>query len=176
MTQKKIIFFDGDGTLWYPKMTKRREKPHWIYFDKKVKNPTKLLTVTPTTISTLTRLKKMGVILAVLSTHPRVLLDSSAVINGKLKHLKLGHFFDEVHATKEYFSSKGKFMVKILRKYGIPKSHALMVGDKYDWDYKPAQNNGIDALLMESDYEKQHPIGKKVKRTIKQLNGVFDYI
>lgn len=143
---------------------------------KKIKNPTKLLVVTPTTLSTLARLKKMGVILVVLSTHPQALLDSSAVIHGKLKHLKLAHFFDEVHATKEYFSSKGQFMVKILKKYGIPKSQALMVGDKYDWDYKPARDNGIDALLVESDYEKQHPIGRKVKRTIKELNGIFNYI
>lgn len=30
-SNKKIIFFDGDGTLWYPKKTKWTKKPHLIY-------------------------------------------------------------------------------------------------------------------------------------------------
>ena len=30
---KKIIFFDGDGTLWYPKKTKYKEHPVWLYRD-----------------------------------------------------------------------------------------------------------------------------------------------
>jgi hydroxymethylpyrimidine pyrophosphatase-like HAD family hydrolase len=30
---KKIIFFDGDGTLWYPKKTKYKEHPVWLYID-----------------------------------------------------------------------------------------------------------------------------------------------
>jgi hypothetical protein len=34
---KLIIFFDGDGTIWYPKATKRKVKPHWIYSDPKKK-------------------------------------------------------------------------------------------------------------------------------------------
>ena len=28
---KKIIFFDADGTLWYPKSTKYRKHPVWIW-------------------------------------------------------------------------------------------------------------------------------------------------
>lgn len=28
---KEVVFFDGDGTIWYPKKTKYKEKPHWIY-------------------------------------------------------------------------------------------------------------------------------------------------
>ena len=34
---KKIIFFDGDGTLWYPKETKHKRNPVWIYKDKTIK-------------------------------------------------------------------------------------------------------------------------------------------
>lgn len=30
---KKTVFFDGDGTLWYPKTTRRTRKPWWIYLD-----------------------------------------------------------------------------------------------------------------------------------------------
>ena len=34
-TKKKIVFFDGDGTLWYPKDTRHTEPPHWIYHEKR---------------------------------------------------------------------------------------------------------------------------------------------
>ena len=35
---KKVVFFDGDGTLWYPKTTKRTAAPHWVYLDPAITN------------------------------------------------------------------------------------------------------------------------------------------
>ena len=64
-------------------------------------------------------------------------------------------------------------MIEILKKRKIPKSKALMVGDSYRWDFKPAKENGIDALLIESEYE---PMKSRVKKTIKKISDIFTHI
>ena len=46
-----------------------------------------------------------------------------------------------------------------------------MVGDSYKWDYDSAKRVGVDALLINSEYE-----SVEVKRTIKKLNEIFEYI
>ena len=56
--KKKIVFLDGAGTLWYPKATKRTQKPHWIYHDPETKdNYLEHLELTPRTKETLELLK-----------------------------------------------------------------------------------------------------------------------
>ena len=174
MIRKKIIFFDGDGTLWYPKATKHREKPHWVY--KTAGTPddhcTQLM-LTPTALTTHKKLKKLGVATVVLSTHPHPPKEAQALIHHKIQHFKLNELFDEIHATREFHSTKGKFIVKILKQRGIVKKDALMVGDHYHWDYKPARDVGIDAVLIESDYMRSDPAGKRVQKTIKKLRDIL---
>jgi len=175
--KKKIIFFDGDGTLWYPKKTKYQEKPHWVYsLNESEDAHCKHLIMIPTVLSTLKKLKKLGIITVLLGTHPHPPKESANIINNKISHFKLDSLLDEVHATREYHSSKGEFMVKILKKRGIPKSKALMVGDNYRWDYKPAKEVGVDALLIESDYMTKDRQGKRIKRTIRKLSDIFNHI
>jgi FMN phosphatase YigB (HAD superfamily) len=53
---KKIIFFDADGTLWYPKATKRNKHPVRLYKDKRYKRHTDHLELTPKTLETLNKL------------------------------------------------------------------------------------------------------------------------
>ena len=174
---KEIIFFDGDGTLWYPESTKYIEKPHWIYLkSKNVDDHYKYLVMIPTVISTLKKLKKVGILIVLLSTHPHPPKEADSIINHKVKHFKLDELFDEIHATKEYHGSKGEFIVKILKERGISKSKALMVGDHYYWDYEPARNVGVDALLIESEYMKKFIQSRRIKRTIKKLSDIFNYI
>jgi len=171
--KKKIIFFDGDGTLWYPKKTKYSKHPIWLYKDKRFKNYAAHLIMIPSVLSTIKKLKQMGIITIVLSTHPQSPKEANVIINHKMKHFKLKDFFDEVHATKMYPESKGEFILKILSRRKIPKSKALMVGDSYKWDYKSANEMGVDAVLIESEYE---PMKKQVKRTIKKLSDIFEYL
>lgn len=174
MFTKKIIFFDGDGTLWYPTKTKRREKPHWVYkTNGTLDDHCSQLVLIPTVLQTLKKLKKLGVITVLLSTHPYPPKEAHAIIHHKVAHFKLNEFFDEIHATREFHSSKGEFIVKILKKRGIAKKDALMVGDNYHWDYKPARDVGVDALLIESDYMRKDPVGKRVKKTIKKLSDII---
>mgnify|MGYP003405880125 FL=1 len=174
MFAKKIVFFDGDGTLWYPIKTKRREKPHWVYkTEGTADDHCKQLTLIPTVLSTLKKLKKLGVVTVVLSTHPHPPKEAKMLIHHKIEYFKLSELFDEVHATREFHASKGEFIVRILRKRGIAKKDALMVGDNYYWDYKPARSVGIDALLLKSDYMKIDPVARRVKKTINQLGDIL---
>ncbi len=170
--KKKIVFFDGDGTLWYPKRTKYTKHPVWIYKDKRFKNHTKHLVMIPSVLSTIKKLKKNNIITIVLSTHPQPPKEAETIIKDKIKHFNLAKLFDGVYATKDYHNSKGKFILKILNKRKIPKSKALMIGDSYKWDYKPAKKVGIDALLIESEYE---PMKSKTK-SIKKLSEIFKYL
>tara|TARA_Y100000310_G_scaffold345189_1_gene462503 strand:+ start:3110 stop:3640 length:531 start_codon:yes stop_codon:yes gene_type:complete len=174
---KKIIFFDGDGTLWYPKSTKYSEMPHWIYLkSKKTGVHFKHLIMIPTVLSTLKKLKKMGVVTVLLSTHPHPPKEANSIINHKARHFKLNELFDEIHATREYHGSKGEFIGKILKERKLSKSKALMVGDHYHWDYEPAKNVGVDALLIESEYMRKIIQSKRIKRTIRKLSDIFNYI
>jgi FMN phosphatase YigB (HAD superfamily) len=177
--KKKIIFFDGDGTLWYPKKTKHKEAPHWVY---KLKGDGKFhnsqLIMTPTAVSTIKKLKKLGIITVILSTHPHPPKKAQLVLKEKIKHFNLKRLFDETIATpaKGPNISKGKFIIKILSKRKIPKSKALMIGDSYSWDYRPTRDVGVDALLLESDYLKKNSIGKRVRKTIKRLSDILKYV
>ncbi len=169
---KKIIFFDADGTLWYPTKTKHIRKPHWLYEDKSIKDYYPHLMMIPTVESTLKKLKKMGMITIILSTHPHEKKEAYRIINKKVRHFNLQNLFTEIHATREYHESKGEYIVEILKRLNIPKCRALMVGDNYLWDYKPAREVGVGALLVESDYMKKD---KRIK-TVRRLSDIFKYI
>ena len=177
MMKKKIIFFDGDGTLWYPRSTKHTKKPDWVYLESQdIKKHYKHLVMIPTVLSTLKRLKKMGIITILLSTHPHPPKEADYRINHKVTHFKLASLFDEIHATREFHGSKGEFILKILLGRGIPKAKALMVGDRYYWDYKSAKDVGVDALLIESGYLQTDIQVRRIKRTIKKLSDIFSYV
>lgn len=169
MKHKTIIFFDGDGTLWYPEKTKHTVKPHWIYKDATIKDCHQHLILISVVESTLKKLKKRGVITVILSTHPHEKDEAYKIINKKVRHFNLEELFTEIHATREYYDSKGEYITEILKRYNIPKTKALMIGDNYLWDYRPARKIGIDALLVESCYMKKD---KRIK-TIKKLPGLF---
>ena len=171
--KKKIVFFDGDGTIWYPKKTESKKYPGWIYNDPRIKNHERHLILVPSLLSTLKKLKRKGITTVVLSASPRLPKEADALLKRKIKHFKLEELFDEVYATRDYHGSKGEFMLKILKRLKIPKSKALMVGDSYGWDYKPAKERGIDALLIRAEYE---PIKHNVRRTIKKINEVLKYV
>ena len=177
--KKKIIFFDGDGTLWYPTKTKYRKIPHWVYkLGGNHKAHNSHLIMTPTSVSTIKKLKKLEILTIILSTHPQQPKEAEIIIKEKIRHFKLKELFDEIIATpdKGFYKHKGRMITKILKKRKIPKTQALMVGDSYKWDYKPAKEVGVEALLIKSHYQKQHPIAKRIKKTITKLSDVLDYV
>lgn len=172
---KRIVFFDGDGTLWYPKSTKRTQKPHWIYHDPLTMNDHKShLILTPYVVSTLRELKKREIIIVIISTHPHSAKDADVILNDKVRHFGLETLVDEVHAARNVPTGKGVVIARVLKRLKLPKSSALMVGDSYVWDYLAAKKVGVDGLLMDVIYLNKS--AGQVKRKIKNLDEVLKYI
>lgn len=156
---KKIIFFDADGTLWYPHATKRTRGPVWLYLDEELKHSyLEHMSLTPQAVETLQALREHGIITVILSTHPHEPEEAARRLEEKVRYFTLEELFDEVYATPEYHEAKGEKIVEILERLNLSKTDALMVGDSYKWDYVSAQNVGVDAVLINSDYhqEKKH--------------------
>ena len=117
-------------------------------------------------------LKEQNIITVILSTHPPK--EARKILLEKTNHFKITSLFDEIHATKNYFEAKGEHIINILNKRKIPKKYALMIGDQYLWDYKPAKDIGVDVFLIDSIYRKASPDGKRIKRTIKKLSYILN--
>ena len=172
LLNKKIIFFDGDGTIWYPGRTKRSIAPHWIYSDKKIgNNYLEHLVLIPSALTTLKKIKKSGILLVLISTHPNPQKEADILLKKKVLHFKLENIFDEFYTSREYPEAKGELMVRILKKKHIPKSRALMIGDSYKYDYLSAKKVGIDVFLIKSEYLSLE--GKRVKKVINQLKDII---
>ncbi len=181
---KKIIFFDGDGTLWYPKKTKFNEKPWWVYNDSKTKlNPNKHQILMPDVRKSLGKLKSKGIILVAISTQPQsTKAKRDANLINKLRYFKIEKFFDDIISSKIIANhskpdTKDKSMLFILKKRNIPKSQALMIGDSYMHDYLPARKIGIDCVLIEGfKHTKGDKKRQRLSKKIKNLPGIFRYL
>lgn len=174
---KQIIFFDGDGTLWYPKVTKHSQKPHWIYCEPSTMNDyLRHLVVIPSVIKTLRQLRKLGIITILVSTHPHLGKKADSILKEKVNYFGLEKLFDEVHAARNVESGKGDVILRVLKRLKLSKNSALMVGDSYKWDYLAAKKVGVDCVLMNTDYLKKSPGAGRVKHTINNLQEIFKYL
>ena len=177
---KTIIFFDGDGTIWYPKSTKRSKPPYWIYGDTKNKKISshylRHLVLTNTALKTLKKLRRQNIRLVLLSTHPHTPKIADVVLHMKLKHLKILDIFDEYCATNGSPGAKGRKIATLLKKYKLSKSRALMVGDSYHYDYLSAKSVGVYGLLLRSTYLKHPARGPKVTKMINKISDILKFI
>ena len=151
--KKKIIFFDGDGTLWYPKATKRTRKPHWVYHDEQAKDSyLGHLELTPGTKEVLSTLHERGVYLVVISAHPSVEDIALAEIKEKLDYFEISDYFYAYRAS-EGSNPQGKvaIMEEVIEKLNLTKDDAIMVGDSYFYDYLAPKEAGIDALFIQNE-------------------------
>jgi phosphoglycolate phosphatase-like HAD superfamily hydrolase len=151
--KKKIIFLDGDGTLWYPSATKRTEKPHWVYHDEKTKDSyLEHIELTPKTKEALELLHKKGVCLVVISANPSDEEVAVREIKERLDHFGLSDLIYRCRASAGSDpNGKAAIMLETIQELGLSKEDALMVGDSYFYDYLVAKENGIDAFLIEND-------------------------
>lgn len=167
-----IIFFDGDGTLWYPRSTRRSQKPYWVYAKR---SPIGHLVLAPYVRRTLRHLRRMGVTLVVLSTHPFDTARSNALLARKLVHFGLLPYFHGFSAPPTHREAKPLAMIQTLRALQLPRSSALMVGDSYLWDYRPARKHRIAALLMQSEYSPSLRLVPK-RRRLKELPELVEFV
>jgi phosphoglycolate phosphatase-like HAD superfamily hydrolase len=48
-----------------------------------------------------------------------------------------------------------------------------MVGDSYRWDYQSAQDKGVDAVLINSDYHQEAKHAEPARLLIDDLDGLL---
>lgn len=51
-----------------------------------------------------------------------------------------------------------------------------MVGDSYRWDIEPANNAGVDSVLVDSDYHQENLEKEPAKNVIKDMSEILDFI
>ncbi len=153
LENKKIVFLDGDGTIWYPEKTKRAIKPHWIYKDEEIgENSLQHLVLITSVVETLEKLKNAGVILILVSTHPHPQDVADELLKNKVNHFQLDELFDEIYTARDYPEGKGEIIDTVLKARSISPLQALLIGDSYKYDYLSAKNVGVETILMDSDY------------------------
>ena len=153
LKNKKIVFLDGDGTIWYPEKTKREIKPHWIYKDEKIgEDFLHHLVLIPSVTETLWKLKKAGMVLILVSTHPHSQDVADVLLKNKVVHFQLEELFDEIYTARDYPDGKGEIVDTVLKSRGIAPTQGILVGDSYKYDYLSAKKVGVEAILMNSDY------------------------
>jgi FMN phosphatase YigB (HAD superfamily) len=173
---KKAVFFDGDGTLWYPRQTLRRELPYLVYTDPTIHDPIAEFIATPNTASTLKILGAQGVRRVLLSTSP---LNEAEGIRHRqqiMRHVAIHDLVDDVHVAPDYPSGKSEMLVSLLGKFGLKPEEALMVGDNCEWDFLAAQAVDVDAALIGSDYERGRAEQLKINPIIEDISGVLGLI
>ncbi len=177
LLKKRIVFFDGDGTLWFPKSTRRKKPPYWIYADPVLQSTyLQHLVLTPTVRPTLKKLHALGVTTVLISTHPHPQKEAERILQKKVQVLSLSDLLDFWYTARNSPEGKGEVIMRILRKKKIPKRRALFIGDSYRFDYLSAKKVGVDALLLQSPYLRHPARGPKVQRLIHQLKDVLPYV
>lgn len=178
LKKKKILFLDGDGTLWYPKATKRTRKPHWIYHDPETKdNYLEHLELTPKTKETLEYLSEKGLYLVVLSANPYAEDIAIKEIKERLAHFGLVSLFYTYRSSEGNDpNGKASIILEILDTLGLEKQDALMVGDSYFYDYLAAKNIGVDAFFIENSVSKMPDEIPQDLQSIKEIHELVDIL
>ncbi|MBC7565139.1 HAD family hydrolase [Candidatus Saccharibacteria bacterium] len=172
---KKLIFFDGDGTLWYPKATKRTKKSHWIYNDPTtMDNYLDHLELTPGTKQALEVLKSRGMHLVVISANPYDQEVALADINERIVHFGLTDLFHSYYASRgDDPSGKSAIMLSVIEDLGFSKSEALMVGDNFFYDYLAAKNIGVDAYFIDNTISAMPEVAPIDFETIREIEDLL---
>jgi HAD superfamily hydrolase (TIGR01662 family) len=173
--KKKIVFLDGDGTIWYPSKTLRTQKPHWIYLDPETKDSyLQHLMLTPQVKEALAALKEKGMYLVVISANPYAEDIAVKEIKERLEHFGLSDFFYACRSSAgDNPDGKAAIMLETIKELGLKKEDALMVGDSYFYDYLAAKNVGIDAFFIENAVSKMPEVVPADIQSIKEVRDIL---
>lgn len=176
--KKKIIFLDGDGTIWYPKLTKRTQKPHWIYYDVTTKdNYLEHLELTPDAENTIIELTKRGICLVVISANPYAESIAIDEIKERLSHFNISNYFLSVRSSAgDDPKGKARIILEILNALRFNKEDALMVGDSYYYDYEAAKEIGVDAYWVENTVSKFPEVIPEGLKSIKEIHELLEIL
>lgn len=172
---KKLLCFDGDGTLWYPRSTRRRTVPYWIY-EATLDDPLAELVATPTAIHTLKLLKKQDIQCVLVSTSP---LSPAAALASRVdaaQRVGVFDWLDEIRVSPHTVEGKGQTILSLLEEYGLQPEDALMVGDSLNWDYRSARAVGVDALLIDAEYHAAYRDVLPREHLIQEVGDVLRFL
>lgn len=170
---KEVIFFDGDGTLWYPRTTLRTRKPHWVYTDTAITEPIHEMIATPNVASTLTELGRRGILRVLLSTSPLEEREALEHRRAIASHVGIIDLLDDIHVAPERRGGKGEKIAQWLLQHDMSAERALMVGDTYEWDILAANSVGVEGILIDSEHETEAIALHKVTDAIEDLSDII---
>ena len=176
--KKKILFLDGDGTLWYPSKTKRTQKPHWVYQDETIKdNYLEHLELAPQVKETLETFYEQGMCLVVISANPKDEATAVSEILERINHFGLHELLHECRASPgDDPNGKAKIMLEVIQKRGLSRQDAVMVGDSYFYDYLPAKEAGIDAYFIDSPVARMPEVVPRDLQRIQEVSDLIDIL
>lgn len=176
--KKKIIFLDGDGTIWYPSLTKRTQKPHWVYHDPETKdNFLEHMELTPNVKETIEKLKEKGIIFVLVSASPYAVELANKELEEKLEFFGMQDLFYAYRSSPgDRPEGKGELMLEIIGSLKLTKEDALMVGDSYFYDYLAAKDIGIDAFFIENESAKMPDEIPEDLQFIKEVSDLLDIL
>jgi putative hydrolase of the HAD superfamily len=137
---RKVVFFDAEGTLYVPKKG-RSFDDFWEGGEHTLERAAEHFRLNDGVTETLRVLAEKDYLIVVVSKHKEDLLPDL------LERLGIMDFFADVIINGD----KGDIMVNFLRKRDIPKDQAVIVGDIYEIDIKPAERVGIKGYLLGGD-------------------------
>lgn len=153
MRKTKIIFFDADGTIW--KSDKNRKNPR---LNKEI-------------ISFLKKAKIKGIKCIVISYQTNPLKFVSKIkIRNLLRKFKINNYFQYIIIVNRKDKFKTRKILNKLEEEKISKKEAIMIGDKYKWDYLPAKSAEIKGFITDKTEAKKAGIKsytfKEISKTI----------
>jgi phosphoglycolate phosphatase-like HAD superfamily hydrolase len=135
----KHIFLDAEGTLYVPKHGRSR----WEFWaDPSPECAEEFFELDAGVEDALRRIRKKAQTLGLVSWN------SYPVLSALLRKFKLGDYFDCILVNGD----KGKRIESYLARNGLRKDEAIMVGDMPKLDLYPLRRAGIDAILVDRDY------------------------
>lgn len=147
----KVVFFDAEGTLYRTKEGKEYSD-FWEGGEHTLERAVNTFELNDGVAETLSELNDKNIQLAVVSVH------KDHILPHLLAHLGISDFFGRIMINGD----KGDLMSAFLIDRGISKKEALMVGDTYEIDIKPAKREGIRSLEL----------GREIKTIPELLNHI----
>jgi len=135
----KHVFLDAEGTLYVPKKGRSR----WEFWA----NPSpeaalEFFELDRGVKEALEELRERVDTLCIVSKNPAEILDALLVKFG------IRHLFDEIMLNE----NKGKLIANYLYRKGFRREDSVMVGDMPSLDLFPVRKVGIEAVLVDRDY------------------------
>ena len=135
----KHIFLDAEGTLYVPKGGRSR----WVFWaDPTPEAALEFFELDDGVYEALHQLRSQADTICLVSRN------TEDILSVLLKKFGIGDFFDKIMLNGD----KGKQIERYLRQNGLKKGESLMVGDMPSLDLYPVKRVGIEAVLVDREY------------------------